>query len=225
MSRKQGFTLVELLVVIGIISALIAILLPALNRAREAAKKVACASNLKQIGMAMHMYANDNKGYYPVLKNQHNWNAPLTLVSALVVNGTYLPNTNPKAWGYSAVFRCPSDLSDYTNSYPKSYVYRQTHNGHDYSDDHVYPADGMAMRTSDNPHYTPGLWRWLVTEKYATAYDYQQLNTPGGQAYANTPHTIDNVTVQSYWHANGGNTLYDDGHVKWVRFGRALGNP
>jgi prepilin-type N-terminal cleavage/methylation domain-containing protein/prepilin-type processing-associated H-X9-DG protein len=63
--RKAGFTLVELLVVIGIIALLISVLLPALNSARQQAQAVQCMSNMRQLGLAFSNYVNDNKGWMP----------------------------------------------------------------------------------------------------------------------------------------------------------------
>lgn len=101
-----GFTLVELLVVIGIIALLISILLPALNRARESAKSVVCMSNLRQIGLGMTMYINDNKGMY----------MPYLLPGAMGAWYHYLVN-NQGEWPYNTtsyvqtyrIFDCPAD--------------------------------------------------------------------------------------------------------------------
>ena len=71
MKKSKGFTLIELLVVVAIIALLISILLPSLSRARELAKRAVCGANQKGIGVAMHIYSNDNDGWFPV----HYFNA------------------------------------------------------------------------------------------------------------------------------------------------------
>lgn len=131
--RRRGFTLVELLVVIGIISVLIGILLPALNRARQQARQVACASNVRQIGIGFLMYANENKQRFPYhadLGGMHtedwiHWQAgaPNRDIRQSAI-APQLGNFNP------AVFRCPSDEYEtrprVLTQYP--YVYSYTFN-------------------------------------------------------------------------------------------------
>jgi prepilin-type N-terminal cleavage/methylation domain-containing protein/prepilin-type processing-associated H-X9-DG protein len=71
---RHGFTLVELLVVIGIIAVLISVLLPSLNAARRSADRIKCLSNMRSLGQAYLLYANDNKGGFPVARWSGQWN-------------------------------------------------------------------------------------------------------------------------------------------------------
>jgi prepilin-type N-terminal cleavage/methylation domain-containing protein/prepilin-type processing-associated H-X9-DG protein len=132
---RNGFTLVELLVVIGIIAMLIAILLPALNHARESARRVQCASNSRQLTMAWMMYANEHKGRfcssmtqaappsrllgpvplagYPMSHNNGFWSwiaaGAVTFDIQAGMLWPYLKNPN--------VYRCPEAIYDPNSNY------------------------------------------------------------------------------------------------------------
>ncbi|HZZ45003.1 MAG TPA: type II secretion system protein [Tepidisphaeraceae bacterium] len=133
---RHGFTIVELLIVIGIITLLISILMPSLRRAREAANSTACLSNLRQIGMAVGLYAIDNHGFM-VPKDFSDPKNPSALPgnwAGILIDYKYL--NAPEQVNYksttsegNSVFRCPSGQDQRWNLITPTYVggeYSQT---------------------------------------------------------------------------------------------------
>ena len=118
LSKSRGFTLIELLVVIAIIGVLIALLLPAVQASREAARCTACRTNLRQMGIALHHY-HDAHGCFPpaYLGNLADWSGPHWSWSAFIL--PYLEQQplyellgiNTQPFGYGAGFAPPCPLT------------------------------------------------------------------------------------------------------------------
>ena len=124
LKRKRAFTLVELLVVIGIIAVLIAINLPALARARSAAERTVCLSNLQQMAQALHLYGAQYKGAIPPADPKGNAGTSYTIWRASGDTPTYIGQYTAEGWvapGYlfyarimrnPKAFYCPSQTID-----------------------------------------------------------------------------------------------------------------
>ena len=115
-SDNAGFTLIELLVVIAVIAMLLAILLPALNKARQVSKRLACQSNLRQITLAWHMYLDDHDGaFFQGMNAQFvygGWEGIFFMDQPRPLNKYLSLPPTPKSQDQAKVFRCPADKGD-----------------------------------------------------------------------------------------------------------------
>ncbi len=233
-SRENNFTLIELLIVIAIITILVAMLLPALNKAREKAKQAICRSNLKQDGLALFSYANDYNSYLPVTTDSAC--SQLDFVNALPENSSNAAVVGPGEvlWQYlgknGRPLFCPSNPSRGYDIY-KSYFNYAGHirgagtdtlwTGYAYcgrnQDPHLKKADGtlypflpyIRKQTSADV-LMADFTRSFVAN--ANAADAKYLVSGEYWDFANNSHITNSI------YPVGGNVLYYDGHATWIPF-------
>lgn len=179
--RRNFFTLIELLVVISIIAILTAIMLPALNNARERAKTIQCMNHLKQLAGATAQYVQDNRDYYPIRSFKTNYNTGYDVFGMIcryiipprIVNEQPY-HTNASNITLSPIFRCPSTArndaakqygvsfwlaGDYYNL-PRFYKITQIRNSSKVF--YIADANHATLQYADYSAYvaTPGNWAY-----------------------------------------------------------------
>ncbi len=231
--KKKGFTLIELLVVIAIIAILAAMLLPALSKAREKARQAVCMSNLKQIGLAFMMYAQDYDGYFPPLRYKKSDGVHSYSYPQILSDGNYLkyPNTYFSSDGITAkgVWRCPSakhvgEPGGNGGGYGVCIDTWGNHKGPRFPLPNEYPSIPFIKYSKVNRPskiFLIGDAEVVPSAKYA-GHPYNYIDCP--KLYAWKTETSNWVAQLSPRHSGGGNVCFFDGHVEWVKYEDAYTN-
>jgi prepilin-type N-terminal cleavage/methylation domain-containing protein/prepilin-type processing-associated H-X9-DG protein len=217
-SRSRGFTLIELLVVIAIIAILAAILFPVFAKAREAARKAACISNLKQIGTALMLYAED---YDETMVSAPFANTP---------NGLWgTPTWNQYGWGYALVtldpyiknvnvFACPSATKNLIGTNPQ---YNMSYGYNEYIYDQGRGFSSLAA-LSNNQYGVASIAVVADSSVGGIFNDWDATNT-GSATYPTNFMSrllLSNAYIQP--RHDGTNIIYADGHAKFSPLGQII---
>jgi len=206
MRRNAGFTLVELLVVMAIIGVLAALLLPALARAREAARRTSCVNNLRQIGIAFRLYLLENRDTYPAAQDPLNADPYYWLWMGRGFRNPlaeFIPGDKERP----GVFFCPSDIRQSSvDVYERtSYAYSMT----------FYHSPSQIDAMDSTAHtYASALAVPAIPQRSA-AVRHPSKKILVGEWYSNHAAWANDAG----WFGWGGsrNYLFADGHVEYLR--------